>query len=206
GIKIDSAWEDARMINVVTPAGDKWKVHRKAASYYEDAINYLDCTFIRVRGEADSGVIRLWDLVSTFDGTLNIRFVYGRRFVSHHAFGTAIDLNSSMDPNWTDLSNRELILTEVRDHLSYNGIKTADNGTEYYDFTYDGNQETDGNNVPMTVVNYLLYELAFYRAGFHWGFYYDHTCDAMHFGLSEMPASIHDTSSRSLRKVYTYID
>ncbi len=141
-------------------------------------------------------MIRLWDLVSTFDGTLNVRFVADRRFVSHHAFGTAVDLNESMDANSTTLSNRLLILTEVRDHLSYNGIKTADDGTRYYDFTYDGSSNTDRNNIPTTIVNYLLYELAFYRAGFSWGFYYDHTCDAMHFGLSEMPASVHDTSER----------
>lgn len=200
------AWRKAHMTNIASPSGGTWCVHNKAVSYYEAAIEYLKTTYVRVRGAGDSGVIKLWDLVSTFDGIWNPRFVTGRSFVSHHAFGTAIDLNASLDANRNSLSNRQLILTEVRDHLTYNGIKTADNGRQYYDFTYDGSHGTDGNNVPTTIVNYLLYELAFYRAGFNWGYYYDHTCDAMHFGLSEMPASIHDTSSRSLRKVYTYID
>ncbi|MBR4799270.1 MAG: hypothetical protein IK047_03300, partial [Clostridia bacterium] len=64
---------------------------------------------------------------------------------------------------------------------------------------------THYKNVPTTVINYLLYELAFYRAGFNWGYYYDHGCDGMHFALSEYDPNIHNTSSRSLRKVWSYI-
>ena len=110
----------------------------------------------------------------------------------------------NLPTNRNVLSNRALILDEVRNHLAYNGIKTA-NGVSYYDFTYNGSCSATYRNVPQTVINYLLYELAFYRAGFGWGYYYDHACDGMHFTLSEMSASIHDTSGRSLRKVYQYI-
>ena len=203
-IEVESSWLYPRMTSVTSPSGQTWYVHKKAAPHYNSAINYMKTSFVRVRGTSDSGVIRLWELVSTFDGILNTRFVSARDFVSHHAFGTAIDLNASMTPNNNALANRALILSEVRDKLVYNGIKT-ENGVSYYDFTYTGNYSEKHRSVPTTVVNYLLYELAFYRAGFSWGYYYRHACDAMHFGLSEMSADTHNTSDRSLRKVYSYI-
>lgn len=203
-IEVESSWLYPRMTSVTSPAGQTWYVHKKAAPHYNSAINYMKTSFVRVRGAHDSGVIRLWELVSTFDGILNTRFVSARDFVSHHAFGTAIDLNASMTPNGNALVNRALILSEVRDKLIYNGIK-SENGVSYYDFTYTGSYSDRHKNVPTTVVNYLLYELAFYRAGFSWGYYYRHACDAMHFGLSEMSADTHNTSDRSLRKVYSYI-
>ena len=203
-IEVESSWLYPRMTSVTSPSGQTWYVHKKAAPHYNSAINYMKTSFVRVRGAHDSGVIRLWELVSTFDGILNTRFVSARDFVSHHAFGTAIDLNASMTPNGNALVNRALILSEVRDKLVYNGIKT-ENGVSYYDFTYTGSYSNRHKNVPTTVVNYLLYELAFYRAGFSWGYYYRHACDAMHFGLSEMSADTHNTSDRSLRKVYSYI-
>ncbi|MBR5948511.1 MAG: M15 family metallopeptidase [Clostridia bacterium] len=203
-IEVESSWLYPRMTSVTSPSGQTWYVHKKAQPHYNLAINYMKTSFVRVRGNYDSGVIRLWDLVASFDGILNTRFVSARDFVSHHAFGTAIDLNASMTPNNNVLVNRALILSEVRDELTYNGIKT-ENGVSYYDFTYTGNYSEKHRNVPTTVVNYLLYELAFYRAGFSWGYYYAHACDAMHFGLSEMSADTHNTSDRSLRKVYSYI-
>ena len=201
------AWARAHMTTVTNPSGGKWAVHNKAARSFEKAIGYMKNSYLRVHGtNGDSGVIKLASLITSFDGIWNPRFVSDRSFVSHHAFAAAIDLNASMDANVNSLSNRTLIKNEVGGHLSYNGIKTASDGTKYYDFSYDGSHKNDGNGVPTTVVNYLLYELAFYRAGFNWGYYYDHTCDAMHFGLSEFSADVHNTSSRSLRMVYSYID
>ena len=199
------AWASAHMTSVQNPSGGNWYVHKKAAPRYNAAVNYMKTSYVRVHGtNGDSGVIKLASLIKTFDGIWNPRFVSDRSFVSHHAFAAAIDLNASMDANQNSMSNRSLIKNEVRGHLTYNGIKTASNGTKYYDFTYDGSHSGKYLEVPTTVVNYLLYELAFYRAGFNWGYYYDHTCDAMHFGLSEFSADTHNTSSRSLRKVYSY--
>ena len=201
-----AAYEQAHMTMVENPSGGRWEVHKKAAPYYNRAVNYIKTTFVRVHGtNGDSGVIRLAYLISSFDGIWNPRFVSDRSFISHHAFGTAIDLNASMDANVNTLSNRDLIRKEVGTHLIYNGIKTAPDGTQYYDFTYDGSHSSLYRGIPTTCINYLLYELAFYRAGFNWGYYYDHACDAMHFGLSEFSADVHNTSSRSLRKVYSYI-
>lgn len=205
-IKVEDDWISAHITSVVSPSGKKWVVHKKAVPYYQRAFGYLESSCVRVHGtNGDSGVIRLWDLISTFDGTFNTRFVSDKSFVSHHAFATAADVNASMDANVNSMSNRALIKSEVGGHLTYNGVKTADNGTRYYDFTYDGSHSNKYKGVPTTVINYLLYELAFYRAGFNWGYYYPHTCDGMHFGLSEVSSDIHNTSSRSLRKVYSYI-
>lgn len=60
--------------------------------------------------------------------------------------------------------------------------------------------------VPTILLNYLLYELAFYRVGFFWGACYDHTCDASHFGPGELNPSVHSDSPLALRKVFEYID
>lgn len=202
-----AAWESAHMTVINNATGGKWEVHKKAAPGFNKAVGYLKTAHLRVHGtNGDSGVIKLSSLIKTFDGIWNPRFVSDRSFVSHHAFGAAIDLNASLDANVNSLSNRTLIKNEVGGHLTYNGIKTASDGTKYYDFTYDGSHSSEYLEVPTTVINYLLYELAFYRAGFNWGYYYDHTCDAMHFGLSEFSADVHNTSSRSLRKVHSYID
>lgn len=203
-IKVEQSWLNAHIGNVTSPSGKKWYVHKKAVPSYEQAIAYMNSTYLRVRGSSDSGIIKLWDLVKTFDGTLNTRFVSERTFVSHHAFGTAIDINASMDANLNRLENRALIMDEVSNHLTYNGIKTS-NGISYYDFTYDGSHSSKHKNIPTTIINYLLYELAFYRAGFGWGYYYTHACDGMHFTVSELPTDLHNTSSRALRKVYSYI-
>ena len=55
-------------------------------------------------------------------------------------------------------------------------------------------------------MNYFLYELAFYRAGFAWGFYYPHTCDAMHFTLTELSPSLFTDGPYAMRKVFTYVE
>ena len=199
-------WSGKHLTGVTSPSGGTWYVHKKAAPAFNTAISYLKTTYVRVHGtNGDSGVIKLSDLISSFDGTWNPRFVSDRSFISHHAFGAAIDLNAAMDANVNNVSNRSLIKTEVRDKLTYTGIKTV-NGVSYYDFEYSGSHSNKYKGVPTTVINYLLYELAFYRAGFNWGYYYDHTCDAMHFGLSEFSANVHNTSPRSLRKVTSYIN
>ena len=111
-----------------------------------------------------------------------------------------------MYPNANIPRNHDLIGGEVRNHLTYLGIKTDENGIRYYDFAYDGSYSARYNKVPKTIINYLLYELAFFRAGFEWGFYYETTCDAMHFMLTENDITRHMHTDIGLRKVYEYID
>ena len=86
-----------------------------------------------------------------------------------------------------------------------NGIVEV-KGKQCYDFTYTGSASKGLKGVPEPLMNYLLYELAFYRAGFSWGLYYPHTCDAMHFSLSELSPSYFTEGQYALRKVFTYIE
>ena len=141
----------------------------------------------------------------SFDGILNTRFVTDRTFVSHHSFGTAIDLNAVMQANKNRLENRDLIRTEVQNCLVYNGVREQ-NGVRYYDFTYSGSYSGTYKNIPETVINYLLYELAFYRAGFGWGYYYPHACDGMHFTPTELSPTSFEEGPYAMRKVFTYIE
>ncbi len=56
--------------------------------------------------------------------------------------------------------NIAIINDEVRNKLVYNGIK-QENGDSYYDYTTPAMRCWAYQSVPETVINYLLYELAF---------------------------------------------
>ncbi len=184
--------------------GENWKVHIDAVPYFEKAVDYLENTYVRVRGNGhDSGVIRLSRLIKSFNGAYYSRFVTDKSFISHHAFGTALDLNASIKPNNNVIENHGIIWHEVNDCLVYNGIM-KDGKKSYYDFTYTGSWQERYRDIPTSLLNYLLYELAFFRAGFGWGYYYSHTCDAMHFTLSERDIMEHSDTDTGLRKVYEY--
>ncbi|MPM95017.1 hypothetical protein SDC9_142166 [bioreactor metagenome] len=101
--------------------------------------------------------------------------------------------------------NIALINDEVKNKLVYNGIK-SENNVLYYDYTYSGDSLLwVYQTIPETVINYILYELAFYRAGFQWGHYYVSTSDGMHFTLTDNIRISHDGND-GLRKVYEYIE
>ena len=207
GISTDEAWRNAHI--VVSSLG---RVHINAVPYFETANHYLKNTYVRVslynqrtKRTIEGDIMLLDDLVGK-RGTYVPRFQTNLEYISHHTLGTAIDVNDDLYPNSNHLSNHELIGGDVRNHLTYNGIKTDKSGIKYYDFTYDGDYPARFKKVPNTIVNYLLYELAFYRAGFEWGFYYETTCDAMHFMLTENDRNRHMHTDIGLRKVYDYIE
>lgn len=188
------------------------RVHKDAVPYFEAANHYLENTYVCVTlvnektGKQTNGRLTLLkDLISK-ETTYVPRFQSNLQYVSHHTLGTAIDVNDDLYPNKNIITNHELIGTDVKEHLVYNGIKTAEDGTQYYDFTYNGSYPGKFNRVPKTIINYLLYELAFYRAGFQWGYYYETACDAMHFVLSEADINRHMHSDIGLRKIYEYIE
>lgn len=188
------------------------RVHSAAVPYFEAANHYLENTYVCVtlvnpkNGKQTNGrVTLLKDLISK-ETSYVPRFQSNLQYVSHHTLGTAIDVNDDMYPNKNIITNHELIGTDVRDHLVYNGIKTDEAGRQYYDFTYNGSYSAKFARIPKTLINYLLYELAFYRAGFQWGYYYETACDAMHFMLSEADINRHMHSDIGLRKIYEYID
>ncbi len=213
-ITTDPAWFREYIVRLPDFMNEPLYVHVDARQNFEDLIDFLETTRLRVTTPGDSsqtdsdstpvsvdtGIIKLSDLVQSYDGGYVSRFTSSLKLVSHHAFGTAIDLNASIIPNTYDLSNREILRNDVENHLEYNGIK-EENGVKYYDFTYTGEWDEFYAGVPATCLNYLLYELAFYRAGFSWGYYYESVCDAMHYTLTEKELSLHDDG---LRKVYEY--
>ena len=204
-IVADPDWEDAYIISFdCLPGREPWRIHKLALPYYQAASYYLNNVHVRVSGtNGDSGVLLLRDLIDTYNGTYCSRFTSSETHISHHAFGTASDLNGGMGANDNLKENIALINTEVRDFLAYNGIKT-ENGVSYYDYTYSGDSLLwVYQTVPETVINYILYELAFYRAGFQWGHYYVSTSDGMHFTLTDNIRISHDGND-GLRKVFDY--
>ena len=200
GIVLDPQWRSEYLVE------DVWgRVHKDAQPYFEQARQYIDNTFFRVSGaEHDTGVLPLSELVIKNDGTCIARFISSRKYVSHHSLGTVVDLNADLSPNKQRARNRSIIYDAVKNHLVYNGIKADENGTKYYDFTYTGGYRNAVKEVPPEIVNYLLYEFAFYRAGFRWGFYFD-SSDAMHFTLTESRREYFEEGAYALRKVYEYI-
>ncbi len=203
----DPEWEKTYITEIPGyPEDTPWLVHIDAVPYMEKAFEYLKTSHIRVHGtNGDTGVIPAISLITEYNGCYVSRFTSSLKAVSHHTFGTAVDLNASMDPNKNNEKNHAVIDDDVKGHLVYNGIQ-EENGVRYYDFTYDGKYKLDPNGVPETCVNYLLYEFGFFRAGFDWAHYYKSTSDAMHFCLSEFVTHKHDDKTYGLRKVYEYIE
>ena len=206
-IGTEVVWRDA---NIVKSSLGRVNIH--AVPNFETANHYLNSTYIRVSrlnhrtGKLDEGKTMLLDeLVAKYCAYVP-RFQSNLSYVSHHTLGTAVDVNDNMYPNQNIPRNHERIGGDVRNHLTYNGIKTDEAGIRYYDFTYDGTYSVRYKDVPHTIINYLLYELAFFRAGFEWGFYYETTCDAMHFMLTENDRNRHMQTDIGLRKVYEYIE
>ena len=204
-ITVDSAWRRQYCTHIAGVNGTRWSCHVDAVPYFERAKHYIENTYVRIHGTCpDTGAVRLADLV-TFNGSLVQRYISSLAYVSHHSFGTAIDINAASPSCRDKLENRPVIYREVHDHLTYNGFAEAD-GKICYDFTYTGSAQSGPKKVPEPLVNYLLYELGFYRAGFAWGFYYPHACDGMHFTLTEIDPATFTDGPNALRKVYAYLD
>ena len=206
-IVADPDWEYEHIVSYeCLPGKELWRIHKSALPYYEEASYYLNNVHVRVSGtNGDSGVLLLGDLIDTYNGSYCSRFTSSEQSISHHAFGTATDLNGGMESNDNLKENIALVNAEVGEKLVYNGSKTED-GVSYYDFTYSGESLLwVFQTIPETVINYLLYELAFYRAGFQWGHYYVSTSDAMHFTLTDNIRISHD-GNQGLRKVFEYTE
>lgn len=207
GIATENDWRNKYIVE-----SSLGRVHSDAVPYFEAANHYLENTYVCVTiinprtGNTTEGRVTLLKDLMEKETTYVPRFQSNLEYVSHHTLGTAIDVNDNMYPNFNILSNHDLVGSEVKQHLVYNGIKTAEDGRQYYDFTYDGSYSAKYQRVPKTIINYLLYELAFFRAGFQWGYYYETACDGMHFMLTENDINRHMHTDIGLRKVYEYID
>lgn len=200
-------WRESHLVD--TSLG---RAHIKAAPYFEKAYEYLTNTYIAVDVLRSTGEIRPGKVIPLFkliegDCTPYVpRFQSNLEYVSHHTLGTAADVNDRMYPNMNIITNHDVIGDDVRNHLDYLGIKENEDGQKYYSFQYNGEYRKAYQRVPKSIINYLLYELAFYRAGFEWGYYYETACDAMHFMLSENDMYKFMDSDIGMRKVYTYIE
>ena len=205
-ITVDPAWEKQYVSSATCLNGKKWTCHVDAVPYFEAACRYMENTYIHLTGDKlDTGAVRLSDLVSKMNGTMVRRFTNSGDFISHHSFGTAVDINASFPSNKYNGTNRERIYSEVQ-KVTYNGIVTV-KGKPCYDFTYAGTVRGGGvKTIPEPLTNYFLYELAFFRAGFSWGVYYPHKSDAMHFTLSELSPELFTDGPYAMRKVFTYIE
>jgi len=203
-IWVDNGWIARNTTSIDTPFGDDWRVNKAAEEPFRQAVRYMRTTYVHVGGRWNSGVVRLSRLVRAYGGPFIGRQEENSPFLSPHVLGLAVDLNPG-GPNEAVPENWDTFCREISENLLYNGIKEQ-NGLKYYDFTYIGTWGAAYERVPTVIQNYLLYELAFYRAGFFWGAYYDHTCDASHFGLGEYDPEIFSDSPLALRKVFEYID
>ncbi len=206
-VEVDAKWRSRYKAKARGLNGKKWTCHVDAVPYLEQACRYMEQTYIHISGKGfDTGRVRLSSLVAKMNGIMVHRFVGDRTFISHHSFGTAIDINASYACNKGNPENREKIFTEVTQNLTYNGIVTIQ-GKQCYDFTYTGTVRGGGvRNIPEPLTNYFLYELAFFRAGFSWGVYYPHKSDAMHFTLSELSPELFTDGPYAMRKVFSYIE
>ena len=205
-IDVDPHWLRQYRTKVTWLKGVEKYCHVDAKPYFKQARRYLEKTYIHISGpDFDTGALRLSALEGTLNGTMVCRFMSSGQYLSHHSFGTAIDINAFFDSHTNKLENREIIYREVTENLTYNGIVTV-KGKQCYDFTYTGSAPREVKNVPEPLMNYLMYELAFYRAGFSWGAYYPHTCDAMHFTLTELSPELFTDGPYAMRKVFEYIE
>lgn len=205
-IVVDDSWREANLVE------DEWgRVHKDAVPYFDKVRTYLKTVHVRVHGtdlknkEHDSGILLLNELLMENNGTCISRFTQSRKYISHHTLGTVIDCNTNLSVNSQWIRNKPLIFDAVKYHLAYNGLSTAEDGTIYYDFTFTGDYKNAVKQIPPACVNYLLYELAFYRSGFRWGFYFD-TSDAMHFTLTESDPKFFEEGPYALRKVFEYAE
>ena len=205
-IDVDPQWLKTYQAEATCLNGKKWTCHVDAVPYFEQACRYMETTYIHIAGKNfDTGALPLSAVMAKMDGTMVKRFVGNGEFLSHHSFGTAVDINAHYSSHKNRLENREIIYNEVKNNLTYNGIVTIKD-KQCYDFTYTGSARREVRNVPEPLMNYLLYELAFYRAGFSWGVYYPHTSDAMHFTLTELSPSLFTDGPYAMRKVFEYIE
>ena len=192
------------------------RVHEAAVPYFDMAADYLESTYVCVTWErtrsdgtvsvTNGRVTQLKKLMHEYRAYVP-RFQSNMEFLSHHTLGTAIDVNDTWFPNSNVITNHELVYDEVKNKLVFNGVKTDDKGQQYYDFTYTGSYKAKFERMPTTIVNYLLYEFAFFRAGFQWGYYYETACDGMHFMLTENDINRHmDTDIGLHNPEIEYID
>ncbi len=193
-IYIDDEWYN-RYIRSIEFGGHNFKVHTAAYDKFKEAFDYINSSWICMSYSdgSSTGVFSLSEIVkpNPADGAYVARFQDASMSkISHHSFGTCIDLNSNIpvnqirvsadgeDENWAQIKS-------AVSKLTYEGLKTVDGKDNVYCFSYSG--ERQGQMlVPDALINYIMHELAVAGAGFYWGGYFGSGSDAMHFTLAEI--------------------
>ncbi len=203
-ITIDPVWVSENIVTIDFFYGRTLYVNKRAKTAYENAIKHIENSYVLFKyNDGESGVFNLTSLIErSGSGAYTPRFQTDMKYISHHSFGTAVDINAGIEVNCINKSgstdyNWNKIKAAIN-LLKYEGIKTID-GKQVYVFKYDGSKPKSGY-VPDTLKNYLLHELAFVREGFKWGGYFTSGADAMHFTLTE------SRDSRRVPMVTKYTD
>lgn len=218
-ISIDPQWKKNNLVTI-RGVGRNYLVNIHAQEAFENAFEHISNSYVYIEyNNGNSGVFPLSRLVgsSANDGTYAPRFTNNSMSsISHHAFGTAIDINSDLKCNQIRVrkgvdTSWETIEDGIN-RLSYRGLYAIDGVENVYCFKFDGNRPS--GYAPENIRNYLLFELAFYREGFSWGAYFTNKCDAMHFSLTEpndynivYPEDSDSVNDRNpIRMVYIYAE
>ena len=193
GITISDEWTDKYIVSV-TFNRRSYSVNKLSLDRFTRAFEYIKNSYVHFTyNDGTSGVFCLNDIqeYNLADGAFVPRFQdMSMNVISHHSFGTAIDLNSTLEVNKIKVDENGVdtnwnLISAALTRLSYEGLKTVSGRENVYCFKYDGNKPTTGRAVPDALVNYLWHELAFAREGFSWGGYFGNGSDAMHFTLTE---------------------
>jgi hypothetical protein len=145
-IATDEDWRNKYL--VVSSLG---RVHVDALPHFEAAEHYLKNTYVRVSlqnpvtGLVSEGSVLLLDELLEKSATYVPRFQSNQEYISHHTFGTAIDVNDTMVPNKNRPENHEVIGDDVKNHLIYNGIPTDENGVRITIFSIPAAIPADTN-------------------------------------------------------------
>ena len=117
----DPEWEKEFITTITAyPNGEPWLVHVDAKPYFEKAFQYLETSYLRVHGtNGDTGLKKASDLITEYNGCYVSRMTSSLKAISHHSFGTAVDVNASMEPNKNSLINKSVIDDDVKNHLSF---------------------------------------------------------------------------------------
>ncbi len=220
-INIDPQWKSQNLTTVRGVGRSSYLVNIHAEEAFTNAFQHIRSSYVYITyNNGASGVFCLSKLIGncSSDGAYAPRFTNAQMSgISHHAFGTAIDLNTDLRCNQVRVRNGvekswSMIYNGIS-RLSYNGIATVNGVENVYCFTYNGNRPSSGY-APECIRNYLLHELAFAREGFAWGAYFTNKCDAMHFSLTEPndygvvyaddTVSVNDR--QRIQMVYTYVE
>lgn len=198
-IQLLNDWEEQHILKGFPFPGKALNINIWAINQYEAAARALNNTKVKlVYKDGSIASFLLKDLVQTA-ASYNSRYIYptlednkGNKLMPHlwnwrlslHSWGVSVDINAAIRINRQKGINFAAIRSGAVRLAQVPG-KDIDGAIV---LKYDGFPER-GKLVPDDVSNYILYELAFKKAGFYWGAYFgNNRTDPMHFTLIEVPA------------------